>query len=178
MHLVVRTPRGDPLSLLPAIRRVVGEVDPTIPLANAETMQTLVNRSMGRLSFTTMLLGIAGTVALALAAIGLYGVLAYLVARRTNEIGVRIALGARPGQVERLVVGNALRLAGIGLVLGLVGAIACARVLRGLLYGVAPWDPMAYLLAVLVLAATALVAAWIPARRASRIDPALALRLE
>ncbi|HEV8148762.1 MAG TPA: ABC transporter permease, partial [Gemmatimonadales bacterium] len=119
MHLVVRAARGDPLALLPAVRSAVNAVDPTIPIANAEPMSLVVSRSMGRLTFTMLLLGIAGAVALALAAIGLYGLLAYIVAQRRNEIGVRIALGARAGQVEGLVVGRALKLVGIGLLIGL-----------------------------------------------------------
>lgn len=176
--LVVRTARGRPLDLVPAIRRAVSEVDPTIPIANAQAMEAVVDRSMARLSFTMTLLGIAGVVALALAAIGLYGLIAYVVARRTNEIGVRIALGARTRQVEGMVVRGALRLAAVGLVVGVVGAVASARVLSGLLYGVAAWDPTAYLTAIGVLTAVSGVAAWIPARRAARVDPAVALRAE
>src|SRR6185436_9931919 len=114
----------------------------------AESMGRIRDRSMGRLSFLLMLLGLAGGVALALAAIGLYGLIAYLVARRSNEIGVRIALGAQPRQVEGMIVRGALRLAALGLGLGLVGAAASARVLTGLLYGVAPWEPASYLGAV------------------------------
>jgi putative ABC transport system permease protein len=178
MHVVVRTARGDPLALLPAIRRIVNEVDPTIPLANAELMSTVVHRSMGRLSFTMLLLGIAGGVALGLAAIGLYGLISFVVARRTNEIGVRIALGAPPRQVEGLVVGGALKLAGLGLLIGLAGAAASAGVLGGLLYGVAPWDPASYLGAVLMVLVVAGLAGWIPARRAARVDPVEALREE
>jgi ABC-type antimicrobial peptide transport system permease subunit len=133
---------------------------------------------MGRLSFVLLLLGIAAAVALSLAAIGLYGLLAFLVALRNNEIGVRIALGARPGQVQRLVVGGALRLAGFGLLLGVVGTALSARVLRGLLYGVAPWDPAAYAGSVLLLVAVAGLAGWIPARRAARVDPVVVMREE
>jgi ABC-type antimicrobial peptide transport system permease subunit len=177
MHVVVRT-RGDPLALLGPLRRAVNEVDPSIPIANAETMNALVRRSMGRLSFVMLLLGIAAAVALGLAAIGLYGLLAFLVARRRNEIGVRIALGAKPRQVEALVVGGALRLAGVGVCLGLAGALATARVLRGLLFGVTSWDPSAYAGAVLVLLLVAAAAGWIPARRAARVDPVTALREE
>lgn len=178
MHVVVRSARGDPLALLGAIRRAVNEVDPTIPIANAATMKDLVNQSMGRLSFVMLLLGIAAAVALALAAIGLYGLLAFVVARRRNEIGVRIALGAKPRQVEALVVGGALRLAGLGVCLGVGGALVTARVLRGLLYGVTSWDPGAYGGAVLVLGLVAAAAGWIPARRAARVDPVSVLREE
>jgi predicted permease len=178
MHLVVRTSREDPLSLLPEVRRAVNAVDPGIPIANAETMSGIVARSMGRLSFTMLLLGIAGSVALALAAIGLYGLISYVVACRTNEIGVRLALGAQPAQVESLVVRGALRLALLGLAIGLAGAAASARVLGGLLYGVAPWNPAAYLASVGVLLTVAGIAGWIPARRAARVDPVKTLREE
>jgi putative ABC transport system permease protein len=177
-NLVIRTSRGRPLSLVAEVRRAVAEVDPTIPLANAEAMQTLVNRSMGRLTFTMTLLGIAGGVALALAAVGLYGLISYLVARRTNEIGVRIALGAQAAQVEALVVRSALRLAATGIVIGVAGAAISGRILGTLLYGIAPWDPLSYAGAMSVLAVVAVIAGWIPARRAARVDPAVALRSE
>ena len=178
MYLVIRTTVVNPSSLLPAIRRAVGEVDPAIPLANAEEMQVIVGRSMSRLSFTMVLLGIAGAVALSLAAIGLYGTISYLVARRTNEIGVRLALGAQPVQVRRLVVRGSLKLTLVGVGIGLIGALALTGVLQTLLYGIQPTDPVAYGGAVLVLLAVAVAAAWVPARRAAGVDPMVALRSE
>jgi predicted permease len=176
--LVLRTSHGDPMDLLPAVRRSISELDPEIPLANAETLEAMLDRSMGRLSFIMTLIGLAGLCSLGLAAIGLYGLISYIVARRTSEIGVRIALGADPGRVKRFVVGDALRLAAFGLVLGVIGAAGAARVLGSLLYGVAPFDPVSYAAAVLVLAGVAGFAGWIPARRAARTDPAQALRSE
>jgi len=125
-----------------------------------------------------VLLGVAGGVALLLAAIGLYGTISYVVARRTSEIGVRIALGAEPAAVQRLVVGGSLRLAVIGLGLGFVAALALTRVLRGLLFGVASTDPISYVGAMALLIAVALLAGWLPARRAARVDPMVALRYE
>jgi len=178
MYLVIRTTVVNPSSLLPAIRRAVGEVDPAIPLANAEEMQVIVGRSMSRLSFTMVLLGIAGAVALSLAAIGLYGTISYLVARRTNEIGVRLALGAQPVQVRRLVVRGSLKLTLVGVGIGLIGALALTGVLQTLLYGIQPTDPVAYGGAVLVLLAVAVAAAWVPARRAAGVGPMVALRSE
>src|SRR5690606_27873867 len=130
---VVRTELADPASLLPAIRRAVAELDPAVALANVEELQTAVDRSMGRQSFTLSLLGLAAVIALALAAIGLYGVVAYVVARRTAEIGVRIALGARPRQVEGLVVAGSFKLVVAGLAGGTIAALLLTRLLRGLL---------------------------------------------
>lgn len=176
--MAVRTTKGSTSSYVNAIRRAVLEVDPNVPIANEGDMETVVAGSMSRLTFTMTLLGIAGLTSLLLAAIGLYGLIAYIVARRTSEIGVRLALGARPSHVEGLVVRGALRLTLTGLALGAAGSLAFARVLRGLLYGVAPWDPLSYVAAVLVLGAVATLAAWIPARRAAAVDPAVALRAE
>jgi predicted permease len=178
LHVVIRTDRDDPLALLPEVHRIVEAIDPTIPIANAEAMTSVVSRSMGRTTFMLLLLGIAGVVALGLAAIGLYGLIAYLVARRANEIGVRMALGAEPRQVEGLVVGGALRLAAVGALLGGLGALATARVLGSLLHGLPPWDPVSYAGAIGFMALVAGLAAWIPARRAARVDPVRVLREE
>ncbi|MGH7668319.1 MAG: ABC transporter permease [Gemmatimonadaceae bacterium] len=176
--LVVRTAKGSPMAYLAQIRRIMTGIDPSVPMANAQDMTTIWAASMSQTSFPMTLLAIAGLTALLLAAVGLYGVLSYIVARRTNEIGVRLALGAQPSQVRGLVVRNALTLAGVGLVVGIFASLATARVLSGLLYGVAPWDPKAYAGAALVLAAVAVLAGWIPARRAAAVDPATALRAE
>lgn len=178
MSLAVKTDLADPLAVVPAVRGAVQEVDPGIPLANADAMTTTVDRSMGRVSFTMTLLGTAAAMALLLAAIGLYGVLAYLVSRRTKEIGVRMALGAEPGRVRWLVVAGSLKLAALGVALGVVGALAASRVLEAFLYGVTPSDPSAYLAAILVLGGVAFLASWLPARRASRLQPTDALRVE
>ena len=178
LSLVVRTRLASPTSLLPAIRSAVAEVDPAIPLANAEEMQTIVDRSMSRLSFTMMSLGVAGGVALLLAAIGLYGTISYVMARRIKEIGVRIALGAQRSTVQRLVVGTSLRLTAAGLGIGVVAAVALTRLLRALLFGIGQIDPVSYAAAGALLALVALAAAWVPARRATRVDPMIALRAE
>jgi len=178
MTLVVKTRFDDPLSQLPAVQAAIREVDSSIPVADVDAMETIVDRSMAQLSFAMVLLAIAAFTALVLAAVGLYGVISYVVNRRTGEIGIRMALGAQPSQVARLVVGGSVRLALVGVGFGVVAALAFTRVLRGLLYDVQPTQPLAYLIAALVLGAVAALAAYLPARRAARIDPMIALRVE
>jgi putative ABC transport system permease protein len=133
---------------------------------------------MAQLSFAMVLLAIAASTALLLAAVGLYGVISYLVNRRTGEIGIRMALGAEPRQVARLVVAGSVKLALVGVSFGVVAALGFSRVLRGLLYDVQPTQPLAYLIAALVLGGVAALAAYLPARRAARVDPMIALRNE
>lgn len=177
-ELIIRTSSDDPLSYYPAIRAAALEVDPAIPLANPRVMNRIIAESMSGLSFTMILLGSAAVAALLLAAVGLYGVLGYLVQRRTNEIGVRIALGARPAQVERMIVGGSLRLVLAGIALGVAIAFIAGRLLESMLFGVAPTQPSAYLVAIAVLALVAVAASWIPARRAAHVEPVTALRAE
>jgi putative ABC transport system permease protein len=178
MTLVVKTRLGDPVSLLPAVQTAIREVDPTIPVADVEAMETIVDRSMAQLSFAMVLLAIAAATALVLSAVGLYGVVSYVVSRRTGEIGIRMALGAEPRQVARLVVSGSVKLALMGASFGIIAALGFTRVLRGLLYGVQPTQPLTYLLAALVLGIVAALAAYLPARRAARVDPMIALRAE
>ncbi len=178
MSLVVRTDLADPLALAAQIRRAVQEVDPSIPVAHVAPMEQIIGASTARFRFTSVLLGIAAAVALILAVVGLYGVVSYVVSRRTREIGIRIAIGARPGDVRRTVVGRSLLLVAVGLAAGLVLALATTRLMQGLLYGVEPTHPVAFVGAAAVLAAVALLASWIPARRAASVDPMEALRFE
>ena len=178
MRLVVRTTVSTPSSLFASIRRAVDDVDASVPISNVEEMSVLVDRSMSRVGFVMALLALSAAMALLLAAIGLYTVLSYLVARRTHEIGLRIALGAQPGQVERLIVGRSFALVLTGLGLGTVVALALTQLLRGLLFSIEPTAPAAYGLAAAFLAGVAMIASWIPARRAARIDPTVALRAE
>jgi ABC-type antimicrobial peptide transport system permease subunit len=176
--VVVRTQLADPTRLVASIRAVLRDMDAEVPLANAETMEAVVDRSIARTSFTMLLLSVAASMALVLSAVGLYGVVAYLVAQRRREIGVRIALGARVGQVSRLVVLESLRLAGAGVVIGLAGALVVTHVLRSMLYEVSPTDPLVLALVCGMLLLVATVASWAPARRAARLDPVEALRSE
>jgi putative ABC transport system permease protein len=179
MALVVRgAPGRDPASLIPAVQQVVREMDPALPTFDAQGMADVVNRSMERLSFVMVILGSAAVVTLMLGAIGLYGVMAYLVTLRTRELGVRIALGAAPGAVAAMLTRQGALLTGAGIAAGLLLFALLARFLKAFLYGVAPMDPVTLAGASIVLAAIALLASWIPARRAGRVDPAVSLRAE
>jgi predicted permease len=177
VKLFVRT-AGDPLALAAAAREAIWQVDRDQPISEIATLRELVARDLARPRFLTLLLGLFGALALGLAAVGLYGVIAYAVGRRTHEIGIRMALGAAPHRVLVGVLGRALALTGAGLALGLLGALATTRLLSGLLFGVAPTDPATLVAVALVLSATALAASLQPARRATRVDPLAALREE
>ena len=169
---------GDPLALVPAIRQLLSEMDADIPLADPALMTTLVDRQTRDTRFALSLVGLFSAVAGLLALLGLYGVVSYAVGLRTREIGIRIALGSATASIRRLVLAQALRLAGVGVALGLLGAVWLSRFLGALLFEVEPTDPLTYALVAGVLAALALVASWVPARRAVRIDPATVLRSE
>jgi putative ABC transport system permease protein len=175
--IVVRA-EGDPSALAGLVRDRVAAIDPALPLYDVKTMEARLSESVGRQRFTAALAGLFAAVALALAAVGTYGVVSYLVERRTHEIGVRMALGARPGDVVRLVLGRGLALTVAGIGAGVVGALGLTRLLEGMLYGVGATDPVAFVATTLVLAAVALAACYVPARRAARVDPAAALRSE
>jgi len=176
--LVVRG-EGDARSLLPAIRETVRALDPGIGLSDVKTLEQLVEgRALAATRFGTGLSGLFGVLALVIAMVGLYGVLSYAVSRRVREIGIRIALGAGRGEVLRLVVGQGLRLAGLGMGLGTVAALAVARLLSSLFYGVGAADVLVFAVVLAALAAVAALASYVPARRATRIDPITALRYE
>ncbi|HSA54322.1 MAG TPA: ABC transporter permease [Gemmatimonadaceae bacterium] len=172
---VLRT-GGDPLSVVRAVRRAIASVDPELPVARMATMADLESRALARDRFNALVLSVFALTALVLAAIGLYGVMAYLVNQRTAEIGVRLALGGRPYDVVRLVIGEGMAMALTGIVLGVAVSLALSNVLAGLLYGVAPIDPLTYTAIAAVLALVALLASAIPARRAARVDPVAAHR--
>jgi predicted permease len=173
---VVVAVAGDPLAAIEGARGALSAVDARLPMINPRTVDAIVADSMSAASFTVVLLGIAAGIALLLGTVGIYGVISYIVSRRTQEIGVRIALGAPSGTVLRGVVGEGMALTAIGLVLGLVGAWGVSRVLTSLLYGVSATDPVTFAGTAVLLAGVALLATWIPARRAARVDPVEALR--
>jgi predicted permease len=167
---------GSTAPVLSAARAALRELDPELPIYNVRTMEDRVAESVAQPRFYTVLLaGFAG-VALLLAAVGIYGVMSYSVGQRTGEIGVRMALGARPGDVLRLVVRQGMTLAVVGLALGVAAALASGRVMSSMLFGVKPSDPATFVGVLLVLSAVALLACWLPARRAARVDPMAALR--
>jgi predicted permease len=177
MTLTVRT-AVEPTSLASAIRREVRAVDPSVPVYQVRTMEQAVADTTATQRFAMLLQLLFALVALSLSAVGLYGVLAFTVARRTTEIGIRMALGAKRADVQRMILKQGMGIVVIALALGVGGALAAGRLLGSLLFGVAPTDPPTYAIVVAVLLAVSLLACWIPARRASGVDPAEALRAE
>jgi len=177
MNMVVRTAR-DPLAMTAPVRAAVRSLDPNLPVANVRAMDQVVEAAIAEPRFTMALLAVFAAIALLLGAIGIYGVLAYTVSRRVHEIGIRMALGAGGASILRMVVGQGVALVAVGVALGLVAALAATRVLANLLYGVTTTDPVTFAAVPLVLIAVALLASYIPARRATRVDPMVALRSE
>jgi ABC-type antimicrobial peptide transport system permease subunit len=174
----VRSTRVGAPGFLPELRQAVWSVNRNLPLAAIQTLDEIRAGSMAQTSFAMVMLAIAGTVALLLGAVGIYGVIAYIAAQRTREIGIRIALGAQAADVRRMVLGQGMKLAGAGIAIGLIGSLGVTRVTRALLYGTSPTDPLTFAGAVPLLLAAALLACWVPARRAMRADPIVALRSE
>lgn len=166
----------EPASLAPTLRRAIWELDDQLAVSNLETMDAVVSGSLRPQRFQSALLGTFAALALVLAAVGLYGLLAYLVGLRRREMGVRLAVGARPGQLHALVLGQGLRLAGLGVTIGILGALAAGRLMKGLLFGVGHADPLCLGATAAALLATATLAAYLPARRAATVDPAVTLR--
>jgi len=160
------------------IRAALRGEDPNLAISEVTTLGEIVDRSLGREKLLAKLAGFFGALALLLASIGLYGVIAYSVARRRNEIGIRMALGARPGSVLRMVLGESLVVVALGLTVGIPAALACGRLVSSQLYGVEPYDPLTIAGAAAVMLAVALTAGFLPARRAALLDPCSALREE
>jgi putative ABC transport system permease protein len=176
-YLMVKT-RGEPMALVPMLRQAIWAIDKQLPVENVQTMEDILEQSLDSPRFVTSLLTLFAAVALLLAALGIYGVLSYTVTQRTGEIGIRMALGAPRASVLRLVVGQGMALALLGALGGIALAVAATRVLARLLYGVSATDPLVFVSATTLLIAVALLATYLPARRASRVDPMIALRAE
>ncbi|MFL6227895.1 MAG: ABC transporter permease [Pyrinomonadaceae bacterium] len=169
---------GDPASLTPAIKQEIAALDPTLPLAHVATMEEIASRSIASQRFNMMLLGVFAALGLLLAAVGIYGVMSYTVAQHTREIGIRMALGARRADILRLVVWRGMLLTLVGVGVGAAGSFALTRFIASMLFGVKATDPLTFASIALLLAAVALVACLVPARRATRVDPMVALRYE
>jgi putative ABC transport system permease protein len=167
-----------PSDLANAVRNAIDQVDPNLAIAQVRTLQDIVDRSSDQASFTMMLIAIAATVALLLGAIGIYGVVSYIVAQRTGEIGVRLAMGAEPRSVARMVLGQSAVVIVAGITVGLVAAFAGTQLIQSLLFGISPRDPAVFVATTLLLLGVAFVACWLPARRAARLSPLDALRAE
>jgi ABC-type antimicrobial peptide transport system permease subunit len=174
----IRSARAGSASLLAEVRQAVRSVSGSIPVGSGGTMQDLYSGSLARTSFTLVMLGVAGAMALLLGVIGIYGVIAYVVSQRTREIGIRAALGAEPRQLEKMFLMHGLTLGAVGIVVGVVVAAALGRSMSSLLFGVKALDPVAYVAAIVVIVAAAALASYLPARRAAAIDPIETLRAE
>ncbi len=153
-------------------------MDPNVPIFDIKSMEQLLSESLARRRFAMLSLGLFAVVAMLLAVVGIYGVMSYAVAQRTREIGIRMAMGAQTGDVLKMIVAQGMSLAGIGVGLGLAGAVAVTRVMASLLFGVSATDPVTFAVIALLLAGVALVACYVPARRATKVDPMIALRYE
>jgi putative ABC transport system permease protein len=178
VYIVARTSLSNPAALTTAVRDQLASLDRDIPLTKVRVFDEYMSRTLAKPRFNALLLSIFAGTALLLTAIGIYGVLTYSVSQRTNEIGIRIALGAAQSNIFRLVVGQAMLLVAISIAIGLFGAFTAARFLSSLLYGVAAWDPVTFTSIATLIAAVAFLACWLPARRAARVDPGIALRAE
>jgi predicted permease len=178
MGFAIRTPRVRTPNFLREVQQAVWSVNPNVPVARVQTLEDLYKQSMAETSFALVILGIAAAVTLLLGLVGIYGVIAYIVAQRRREVGIRMAIGASGADVQRLFVRRGLVLTGLGLAVGVVVALGVMRLIAALLFGVTPFDPLTYVAVIIVLGSVALLATWLPARQASLVDPAISLRSE
>jgi predicted permease len=176
MTFVIRSERAGTAGFLKQVQEAVWSVNSNLPVAAVRTMQDIYTQSFARTSFTLVMLGIAGAMALVLGIIGIYGVIAYAVSQRTREIGIRLALGAQPGELRTMFVRYGLTLAAIGVAFGLGAAVGLARLMKSLLFGISPLDPLTYAAVPVILVAAAVLASYLPARRAAAVDPVEALK--
>jgi ABC-type antimicrobial peptide transport system permease subunit len=177
MNYEIRT-RMEPAAIVPALRRAVQQINPDLPLVNIRTQDQQIGAAMRQERIFFTLTSGFGLLALALAAVGIYGIMAYSVAQRTNEIGIRLALGAQPAQIRGMILRESTWLAGAGTVSGLGAALVLTRLVKSMLYGIQPYDPLTLAAGVGLLLTVALAASWLPARRAAVVQPMDALRHE
>lgn len=177
MHVVLRS-TNDAASVTGSVREAIDKLDPDLPMAKVTTLTNLVDNSLAQPRFSMLLLSAFGVIALLLACLGMYGVISYSVAQRTQEIGIRLAVGARPRQLLAMILGQGARLAGLGIAIGILAALAVTRIMSSFLYGVRASDPITFAGVTLLLIVVALLACYLPARRATRVDPLIAIRYE
>jgi putative ABC transport system permease protein len=177
MTFVIRT-HADPLAAIPMLRGLFKAIDPDLPVERIVSMDMIIGDTLQSTRFNTILLGLFAGVALALSAVGIYGVVAWNVTQRTKEIGVRLALGAGRKDVLLLVIGQSMLVVLIGVVIGVAGSFAVVRALKSQLFGISPFDPVTFIIVIGLLSASAFLACWLPARRATKVDPMVALRTE
>jgi putative ABC transport system permease protein len=177
MTFVVRT-SNDAAAIIPTLKARLWDVDPRMPPYDASTLATLMSQSLAPRRFLMDLLGTLATLAFALATFGIYGVLTFATAQRTREIGVRIALGGKAADILRMVLGESVRVVGAGVLAGLLGSLAAGRLLAALLFGITPTDSLTFVSTTILLGAIVLIACYVPARRATRVDPLVALKAQ
>jgi len=177
LSVVMRT-AGDPTLQTAALRSALAQIDPNQPLVRVRTMEENMATTVAQPRFRAWLIGIFAMLALVLSGVGVYGVMSYTVTQRTSEIGVRVTMGAQPQDVFRIIVGEGLRLALLGVGIGLVAALALTRLLRSFLFGISAYDPVTFIGVSLILTLVAIAASYFPARRATQVDPLVALRYE
>ena len=175
---VIRTQRAGTESFLSQMQQAVWSVDSNLPIASVRTMDDIYDQSLSRTSFTMLILGIAGAMALVLGVVGIYGVISYSVSQRRREMGIRLALGAQQGDLKKMFVVGGLTLVGIGAIIGLITAAGVTRLMSSLLFGISPLDPLTYVSVVALLGSAAILASYLPARRAAAVDPVEVLKAE
>ena len=177
-YFALRSSRAGTQTFINEMQRAVWSVNSNLPLASIRTMKEIYDESLARTSFTLVMLAIAGSMALVLGIIGIYGVISYTVSQRTREIGIRLALGAQRRELKWMFVRSALVLTSIGIAIGLGSAAGLMQLMKSLLFGTSPLDPLTYVAVLLVLAVSAVLASYLPARRAAAVDPVNTLRVE
>jgi ABC-type antimicrobial peptide transport system permease subunit len=178
VYFAMRTSRAGTQTFINEMQQAVWSVNSNLPVANISTMQDIYSQSMARTSFTLVMLAIAGTMALALGILGIYGVISYAVSQRTREIGIRMALGAKKSELSWMFVRFGLLMTATGMAIGLAAAAGLVRLMKSLLFGISPLDPFTYVMVPFVLAASAVLASYLPARRAAAVNPVEALKAE